>query len=149
MMYSIFLIAALLAGAAFAVQPGINSMVARSLGNPFLASLLSFAVGLILLVGIAVILRVPLPPVSKLTALPWWLWVASGAIGASVVTIALVVAPQIGAAAWIAFFVSGQLLLSIALDHFGWLGFEVHPINVARSLGAFFLVIGVTLIARF
>ena len=148
-MYTFFLIAAILAGAAFAVQPGINSIVASYLGNPFLTSSLSFAVGFILLISITFVLQVPLPPTAKLAALPWWLWIASGAIGASVVTIALVVAPQIGAATWISFFIAGQLLLSIALDHFGWLGFEVHSINFMRSIGAFLLVVGVTLIARF
>ncbi|MGF1479922.1 MAG: DMT family transporter [Cyanophyceae cyanobacterium] len=148
-MSSILLITALLAGALFAIQPGINSLVASHLGNPLLASLLSFAVGLFLLISITITLQVPLPPTAKMSALPWWLWVCGGAIGAVVVTIALVVAPQIGAAAWISFFVTGQLLLSIALDHFGWLGFAVHPLNVMRSLGAFFLVLGVILIARF
>lgn len=148
-MYLIYIAIAIVAGAALAIQPGINNMVALRLGNPFLASLLSFVTGSILLFAITIALQVGLPPISKLGDLPWWSWIASGAIGAGAVTTALIVAPRIGASVWIALFIFGQIVLSILLDRFGWFGFPVHPITLGRAIGAFLLVVGVTLIVRF
>lgn len=148
-MYLVYLLVAIGAGAAIAVQPGINYMVAKGLGSPFLASLLSFVTGSILLLLVCLALQVSLPPTSKLADLPWWSWVASGAIGAGAVSAALIIAPRIGASVWIALFIFGQIVLSILLDHFGWFGFAVHPLNLGRAIGAFLLVLGVTLIVRF
>ena len=148
-MYLIYITVAILAGAALAVQPGVNNLVGMRLGNPILASLLSFIVGSILLLALIFVLRIPLPSIPKLGTLPWWSWLASGTIGAAAVTSALLVAPRIGAAVWISLFICGQIVLSILLDQFGWFGFEVHPVNLMRAIGAFLLVVGVTLIARF
>jgi transporter family-2 protein len=41
---------------------------------------------------------------------------------------------------------TGQLLCSLAVDHFGVLGVPVHPASLIRLAGAAFLVMGVVLI---
>ncbi len=148
-MYLIYISIAIISGATLAMQPGINNLVAMKLGNPFLASLLSFVTGSILLLGVTLALRVRLPELETMGLLPWWSWIASGVIGATAVTSALMVAPRLGASVWISLFIFGQIVLSMLLDHYGWLGFEVHPLNNGRAIGAFLLVIGVTLIVRF
>ena len=148
-MYLIYLSIAIISGATLAMQPGINNIVALRLGNPFLASLLSFVTGSIFLAVVSIALQIRLPQFSELSNLSWWLWGASGAIGVTAVTAALMVAPRIGASVWIALFIFGQIVLSILLDHYGWFGFPVHPLNLGRAIGAFLLVLGVTLIVRF
>lgn len=148
-MYLIYISIAIISGATLAMQPGINNLVAMKLGNPFLASLLSFVTGSILLLGVTLALRVRLPELETICLLPWWSWIASGVIGATAVTSALMVAPRLGASVWISLFIFGQIVLSMLLDHYGWFGFEVHPLNNGRAIGAFLLVIGVTLIVRF
>jgi bacterial/archaeal transporter family-2 protein len=40
------------------------------------------------------------------------------------------------------------MLSSVALDHFGWVGFERHPATPMRLLGAALVVVGVRLIQR-
>jgi transporter family-2 protein len=54
--------------------------------------------------------------------------------------------PRLGAAMVIALIVAGQMLGSLAFDHFGLLGVPVHPANVPRLMGAALLVGGVILI---
>jgi len=49
----------------------------------------------------------------------------------------------------IALIVSGQMTASLVLDHFGWLGYQLHPINGLRILGVFLLIGGVVLIRLF
>ena len=148
-MNSIYIIVAILAGVVFAIQPAINENVGRSLNHPIQASFVSFLVGTLFLLVINFALRLKLPSTDKLVAIPWWLWLAGGAIGAFVVTAALSIQSKIGAGVWISCFIFGQLLMSILLDNYGWLGLAVHPINPMRLLGAFLLAIGAILVAYY
>ena len=140
---------AILAGVAFAIQPSVNGKVAQSLNYPLQAALVSFTVGALLLAIINLVSGKGLPSLERLLTIPWWLWLGGGAIGAFVVTAALVIQPKIGAGNWIAGYLCGQLLMSMLLDHFGWLGLETHPISLVRSLGAGLLVLGAILIAYY
>jgi transporter family-2 protein len=44
--------------------------------------------------------------------------------------------------------ITGQVIASIVLDHYGLLGFTPHPINLPRVLGAVLLLGGVALVLR-
>lgn len=145
----VYIAVAVLAGVVFALQPAINENVARSLNSAIQGSLISFSVGTILLIIINVALGLKLPSFDKLQAIPWWLWFSGGAIGVFVVTTAIIIQPKIGAGGWVACYVFGQLTMSVLLDNYGLLGLEIHPINLMRSLGIFFLGIGAILIARY
>jgi bacterial/archaeal transporter family-2 protein len=57
-----------------------------------------------------------------------------------------VLVPQLGAATFFALLIAGQMIGSIAFDHFGLLGVPVHPISAVRLAGAALLVGGVVLI---
>ena len=58
----------------------------------------------------------------------------------------IVLAPRLGAAALIAAVVAGQMLASLALDHWALVGFEPHPLSVQRALGAALVIGGVALV---
>ena len=148
-MYYLYVAIAILAGGFFALQPSINSNLARNLHSPLLASLISFSVGTILLLIINLAIGIKLPSINKLQAIPWWLWISGGAIGAFMVTMAIVIQPQIGAAAWVACYVFGQLTMSILIDNYGMLNLDIRPINLMRLIGMFCLAIGAILIARY
>jgi transporter family-2 protein len=45
--------------------------------------------------------------------------------------------------------VTGQMLVSLGLDHFGLLGYPSHPLNGWRLVGAGLIVAGVILLRRF
>ena len=145
----IYITVAIFAGVIFAVQPAVNENVGRSLNHPIQASFASFLVGTLILLIINFALGLEFPATDKLISIPWWLWLAGGAIGAFVVTVALSIQPKIGAGVWISCFIFGQLVMSILLDHFGWLGLEIHSINPMRALGAFLLAIGAILVAYY
>ena len=148
-MNTLYILVAILAGVMFAVQPTINQNVGRSLNHPIQAALVSFAVGTLLLAIINFAFGIKFPAIERLAIVSWWLWLAGGAIGAFVVTVALTIQPRIGAGVWISCFIFGQLVMSILLDNFGWLGLAVHPINSMRLLGAFLLALGGILIAYY
>ncbi|MEL6496767.1 MAG: DMT family transporter [Cyanobacteria bacterium J06623_7] len=142
-----YIIIALLAGAVFAIQPGVNENLGRYFNHPIQASFVSFLVGTLLLLLLNFGLGLKFPSTEKLGAVAWWLWLAGGAIGAFVVTAALTIQPKIGAGVWISSFIFGQLVMSVLLDNYGWLGLTVHPLNSMRALGVFLLALGAMLIA--
>ena len=77
----------------------------------------------------------------------WWHWVG-GLLGAVYILVTIVVAPRLGAATLVAALVAGQMVASMLLDHFGWVGFAVHPITPWRLAGAVLIVSGVVLVRR-
>lgn len=139
---------ALLAGALVTVQAGSNSQLKQILGTPMPALLVNYVVGFTVVLGYALIARVPWPAVDEIGAVPWWAWIG-GLSGAAYGVAAILLASQLGAATLMALAVSGQLLISVAFDHFGWLGFNVHPAGWARLAGCALMVCGFVLIAKF
>lgn len=143
----VYVLAALLAGAVVAVQPGINGMLRGKLEHPIQASVISFTVGTLVLVVSCLGIGERLPRPSMLREAPWWLWLGGGTVGAFFVTTSLIVAPRIGAAWWVALIVAGQMVASLVLDHFGWVGFRRQGIDLQSVLGAVLVVGGVLLIS--
>jgi hypothetical protein len=78
----------------------------------------------------------------------WWAWVG-GVCGAVFLLSQPLAAPRLGAAVYIGITVTASAIASIALDHFGLVGFAPHPANIGRIAGAALMIAGVTLIAKF
>ena len=83
-----------------------------------------------------------------MTAAPWTAWLG-GALGAAYAVTVVVLARELGAVTLTALVVTGQLLCSVVLDHFGVLGFEVHVASAGRLLGCGLLLTGIALIWKF
>jgi len=139
---------AFLCGAVFPTQAGLNAKMARLVGNPVLAALLSFATGLIALTVYAIVTRIPLSQFSQFKNAPWYVWLA-GILGAFYISTVIVLMPRLGVALTFGLIVAGQMTVSLLLDHFGWLDAPVREISLGRIIGAFFLIIGVILIRKF
>ena len=140
-------ILAFLIGVLLPVQVGINLELARHIHSSVLAALFSFLVGSICLVFSVGLLKAPLPPWGNLIALPSWLW-TGGLIGALVVLGSILAGPKIGSLALVGLLLAGQLIASSVIDHYGWLGFSIHKMNLKRLLGVILLVGGVLLIRK-
>ena len=143
----VLVLLAFLLGVLLPVQAGINAQLRLTLGEPLSAALASFLVGTAGLAIGAVLARAPLPLGTAWAQSPWWHWVG-GLIGAVYVAGAIVLAPRLGAATLIAAVVAGQMITSLVLDQFGWVGFPVHEVTPVRLLGAVLIIGGVVLVQR-
>ena len=143
-----YLLLALAAGAMLPFQAGINAELAHWVNSPFRAAFVSFLVGTLVLLVVAALVFKPLPSWTRLGDAPWWVWLG-GALGAIYVTGAIISAPKLGAATLVALVVAGQALASLAVDHFGWVGFEENPISVGRIGGMLLIAAGVVLVRIF
>jgi transporter family-2 protein len=139
---------AVVAGAALPVQFSINAQLRGWLhGSAVVAAAVSFFVGTIALVLIAVILREPWSG-GAVRYVPWWLW-TGGLIGAFYVLSSIILLPRLGAAATVAFVLGGQVVASIVLDNFGWLNVPKHELSPGRLVGAALIAGGVALVQIF
>ena len=139
---------AFVAGTLITCQVGSNSQLKKSLGQPLPSLLVNYAVGIGSVLLYSLLKQVPIPSGAKAFQTPWWGWLG-GLFGAVYGLAAIVLASQLGAATLTALVVTGQLLCSVILDHFGWLSFDVHPASWARIAGCALMVIGLILIAKF
>ena len=84
---------------------------------------------------------------GSVATVPAWAWLA-GMLGAAYVVGTTVAGPRLGAVALLALMLSGQMLASLVLDHYGIIGFPRTPVTASRLLGVVLLVAGVLLIMR-
>jgi transporter family-2 protein len=142
-----FLLLALVAGAALPVQAGINARLATFVGGPIRASMISFAVGTLVLFVLALVTTRGVVATGRLGQIPWWGWLG-GAVGAGYVASAVAAAPRLGALNLFAAVIFGQLLCSVLLDHFGVL-YKEHGLTAGRIAGVALLAAGVALVRFF
>lgn len=135
-------------GVGLAVQTGVNAKLRQVSGEPLFAGLVNFSVGVVPIVAFFLISRAIWPSRERLADGPAWMWVG-GFIGAFYVVSSIVAAPKLGSSALVAATVAGQLAASVAIDHFGWVGYLPHPLTPGRVVGVVLLVAGVFLIQRF
>jgi transporter family-2 protein len=143
-----FIFLALLAGMAMPTQATVNSKLAMSVENPVVAAFISFAVGTVVLFVYILLTGIPLNNLVYAKEAPLIAW-TGGFLGAFFVSVMVLVVPRIGVAFAFSLAIGGQMLVTLLIDHFGWLGVPEKPINLWRVAGAALITIGVILIRKF
>jgi transporter family-2 protein len=147
MLKLVFSALALSIGMAFAVQTSINAALARGIGSPVLAALVSFGVGFAALTAIAFATgQFQQLAGGGFRSVPMYMWLSGGLMGACIVFGSLFLVPRIGVAALAAFIIAGQLTAAALIDHFGLLGVPVHEIGLLRIVGLILLFAGALLV---
>jgi transporter family-2 protein len=136
---------AVAAGAMLPFQFGINAVLARYVDGAARAALVSFVVGSLALLAAVLLFSRGTPSLAKAGAAPWWVWVG-GLLGAFYVLGSVVTAPQLGAATLVALILAGQAAASLAVDHFGLVGFQENPVTPGRLVGIALVALGVVLV---
>jgi len=141
----LFYLLAITAGASVAFQQVLNANLRLQIDSPWWAAAISYLVGLLCTLTLALIM--PGPKISDvLHSGGHWLSWAGGIFGASFIAITILMVPKLGAATTISLIVVGQMLLSLLMDHFGMLGLPVQPVSLVKLAGAACLILGVILI---
>jgi transporter family-2 protein len=138
----------LIGGALQAWGPPMNGALRNALTNPWLASLVSFLPIVALLACLVMCQPRPLPTIAGVSAMPWWAPLG-GLVGAFAVIAGLLFVNKVGAGPFAGLTITANILMSLIIDHFGWFGMNVHPLNGWRAVGAVLMVGGIALIGRF
>ena len=143
-----YVLFAFAAGVALPVQFGINAQLAAWLHSPIRAAFVSFLTGAIILSVAAALVFKPWPSLNRLGHAP-------GGSG-SVAPLARSTwpdrsspRPSSAPPRLISVIVAGQALSSLAVDHFGWVGFEQKQISAGRIAGMVLVGAGVALVRIF
>jgi bacterial/archaeal transporter family-2 protein len=139
---------ALFVGALITVQTGSNARLKEAFGEALPAVIVTSSLGIILLVAVTLGAGTPWPSLPSVAGAPWWGWLG-GVLGAVYAVATVLLARKLGAAPLTALVVTGQLVCSVVLDHFGWVGFTEHAAGMGRIVGCLLMVAGFFLIARF
>ena len=131
-------------GIAMAFQTAINSQLREYLYSPLQAALFSFLVGTIVLAVLVFFQQVEKPNLSTLLNIPWYLWIG-GCLGVYAISVSIYSAPKLSLLTLSGVIIFGQMVTSMLIDHFGFLGTEKVAINWQRLLGSVVIFIGVLL----
>lgn len=130
-------------GAIFAVQTAINAQLRKFVISPFLASMISFAVGVIFLtitlVSSGSSLRIPL---DLLLNQPIYIWLG-GIGGAIAITTNILLFPKLGSVQTAILPIFGMTLMSMLIDHNGWFNSTQYSFGWNRIFGILLVLIGV------
>lgn len=139
-------ILAVLIGTLMPVQAALNAELTKILQHPFLGAFISFATGAIALALISLFTG-GATELKRLGDVPPHLFLG-GILGAIFVGSTIFFIPRMGATVMIATFVTGQLLGSLIIDHFGFLGLTPNPVTTTRIIGVFLLFAGLLLVIK-
>ena len=142
-MVSVFL--ACVAGACFALQAAVNGALRGTLHDGRYAAFFSICGTIITAAIFMLCVQPPLPALAVMRSAPWWNWIG-GPMGALIVLSGAALAPRLGAAAFIAAVVGGQLACSLFLDHFGLMDLPRQVVTPGRLLGVLLVFAGVVLV---
>ena len=139
-MSTLFLIGiAVMAGVAVTLQAQFMGLLDRSLGT-LTGVFITYAGG-----GLAITLILAGWRGGHLRnwqAVPWYAY-ASGLLGLIIVGSIGYVVPRLGVAKGFTLIVASQFLIASLIDHFGFFGATVRPMELSRLLGLGFMLLGV------
>lgn len=141
---------AVLVGALTAIQAHINGALGRALDDGWVAALISFGSGLLVVSVLAVLIpsgRAGLAALGRgvrQRTVPWWMLLGGFAGALTVATQGLAVA-TIGVALFTVGLVAGQTVNGIVLDRTGYGPAGVVAVTVPRLVGAGIVLVAVTL----
>ncbi|HEX4735009.1 MAG TPA: DMT family transporter [Thermoleophilaceae bacterium] len=135
------------AGSLVALQAPINSGLGKRIGTLPAASV-SFAIGTVILVVLALVFGGGYAKVGEARHLSWY-YLMGGALGAVYVTSVLVTVRTLGAGGVTAATIAGQLTAAVIVDQLGILGVEKQVVTGPRIAGIALLAAGTFLVVRY
>jgi bacterial/archaeal transporter family-2 protein len=135
---------AVCAGTSFVVQQAVNAELRTDLNSAAWAGFVSYLGGTVCMLGLALALRETTPSFDVFARSNWWAW-TGGFFGAIYIAVSILLVPRLGTATFVALLISGQMLTSLIVDHYGFFNLARHTADPSRIFGAVLLVIGVLL----
>ena len=107
----------------------------------------SFLSGTLVLAALVLIQGMPKLEWRRFFELPWYYYLG-GAMGTLFVGSSIYLIPRLGATTMMAALVTGQLIMSVAMDHYGLLGLSPYPATAQRIIGVVLLFSGLLLVIK-
>lgn len=147
-MKTVLLLLAIVSGAVLPIQAALNGKMGKAVGDPVYAAFISFVIGSAGLLAYVVASKTELSSITQSNQVGWSVWTA-GILGAFYVASVVILAPKLGVALTFGLVVTGQLGVSLIMDHFGLLGLPLREISWQRIFGILLVIAGVVFIRKY
>jgi transporter family-2 protein len=134
----------LLGGVAVGIQGPIAGAMSQRVGGT--SSSFVVHVSGAILSGLLIIARGG-EAVQNWRTLPWYM-LGSGAFGVVLYLTLSHTLPRLGATMAVMLIIVGQLLMGLLIDHFGWFGVSIRPVEASRIAAVVLLLAGGYLMVR-
>ncbi len=139
---------ALVAGLMLPLQIAFNNKLTTFSGNPITSSLISFSVGTLFLLLYSIsnpsAFQRSLQQVSQAPGYAW----LGGLVGAFYIISTIAASHKIGMAMFLALVIGGQLITSLAIDHFGLLDATIKTFTWTKCIGLIMVLGGIILMKK-
>ena len=144
-MNAAYYLLAVCAGLGITLQTTLNGQLAKGVsGDSVAAALFSFTAGAICL-GVFSLMRGGIvASLAAIPAQPWWS-LLGGLLGAGALLSYVVLAPKIGLSALLGLAIAGQIISSLAIDHFGLMGASERPVSLVKLAGSMVMLAGLAI----
>ena len=133
-------------GGLLALQAATNVQLSAATGSPFGAATIQLGIGAALLLA-ATAVAGAVSAFGLLGEAPGW-HLVGGLASALYITSGILLFPRLGALLTVGLWITGQMLASLALDGFGWLGVAREVPGVAQVAGAAAVILAAATIVR-
>lgn len=142
-----WIIITLMSGAILPIQAGLNSKLGKAAGSTIHASMFSFIIGTLSLLLYISLSKQTISWEGIKTA-PAQAWIG-GLLGAFYVTMIIFSFQNLGPGLTFGLVVTGQMVVSIFLEHYNILVVQAQSISIVRIIGVVLIIVGVILIRKF
>jgi len=147
LMLYVLIFIAIIVGSLMPIQAGVNAQLTRFVGHPFLGAFVSFFVGTLAVTTMLALTGASVGDLKKLAHAPPHYFIG-GILGSLFVGSSIFLIPKLGATIMISAFITGQLIMSVLIDHYGLFGAPVNELSLQRVMGISLLFTGLFLVIR-
>lgn len=119
------------AGSFLAIGSAANARLKQTLQSAIAAAAINFLVGFSILAILIASGLFKSPDFQQFTTVPWWAFLG-GFLGAAFVSLSTLTVPKLGLTTATLAVVCSQMIMSLVIDQFGWLGVPTHPLDFSR-----------------
>lgn len=144
MTYTIY---ALLAGAAIALQAGMNARLGVLLNSSIAASASAFFLSCLIMTALYLLMTKDATSIINIKTVPWYLWLG-GFLSAFGVGMFYFLIPKMGVGPMMSYALTGQLIIAVISSHYGLFNLPIQHISLVKVIGILCLTLGIVLINK-
>lgn len=142
-MYVLILLG-IIGGASVPLQTAVNSRLSQFTHSVFITSFYSFLTGTLILFIINLIINPSYFTLDFYTSQTYsYTWFLGGVLGVIFLTGNIILLPKIGAALTVIITVTGQMVIGLLIDTFGWFNASPQELHFMHVLGVLLLISGI------
>lgn len=146
MLITLYLMIGIIIGMFFPIQASISTRLSSYSKTPLTASFIAFSLGTVILLIINLIVDPIGITVGINFSYPLYVFIGGAIAGIGFHVANIILFSKLGASVTTIITVTGQMIVGILIDHFGWFGVPATPISVTRSIGTIIMILAISLV---